>query len=57
MTVDMDCGQADVKVCTYKDRKFYYPEYESVRRICRETDRDFKAVYQAVRLEAERKGL
>ena len=57
VTVDMACGPADVKVCTYKDRKFYYPEYEGVRRICRDTGRDFKAVYQDVRLEAERKGL
>ena len=57
VTVDTACGPADVKVCTYKDRKFYYPEYEAVRRICRDTGRDFKAVYQDVRLEAERKGL
>ena len=57
VTVDMACGPADVKVCTYKDRKFYYPEYEGVRRLCRDTGRDFKAVYQDVRLEAERKGL
>ena len=57
VTVDTACGQADVKVCTYKDRKFYYPEYEAVRRICRDTGRDFKAVYQDIRLEAERKGL
>ena len=57
VTVDTACGPADVKVCTYKDRKFYYPEYEGVRRLCRDTGRDFKAVYQDVRLEAERKGL
>ena len=57
VTVDTACGPADVKVCTYKGRKFYYPEYEGVRRICRDTGRDFKAVYQDVRLEAERKGL
>lgn len=57
VTVDTACGPADVKVCTYKGRKFYYPEYEGVRRICRDTGRDFKAVYQDVRLEAERRGL
>lgn len=56
MTVEMAWGQADVKVCSYKDRKFYYPEYESVRRICRETGKDFMAVYQEVRMEAESRG-
>lgn len=57
MTVDTAWGQADVKVCTHKDRKFYYPEYESVRRICRGTGRDFMTVYQEVRMEAESKGV
>lgn len=57
MSVDMDCGQAEVKVCTYKDKRFYYPEYESVRRICRETGRDFMTVYREVQMEAQGRGL
>lgn len=57
MSVDMDCGQAEVKVCAYKDKRFYYPEYESVRRICRETGRDFMTVYREVQMEAQGKGL
>lgn len=57
MTVDTAWGRAEVKVCSYKNRTFYYPEYESVRSICRGTDRDFMGVYQDVRAEAERKGI
>lgn len=54
MTVDTPWGRADVKACTHRDRKFYYPEYESVRRLCRETGKDFMTVYQEVRMEAAR---
>lgn len=54
LTVDTAYGPADVKVCTHKDRRFCYPEYESVRAICRETGLDFQTVYHKVREEAGR---
>lgn len=54
LTVDTAYGPADVKVCTYKDKRFCYPEYESVRAICRETGLDFQTVYHKVREEAGR---
>lgn len=56
VTVDTEHGPADVKVCSYKGRTFFYPEYESVRAICRKTGLDFQTVYQEVRMEAGKKG-
>ena len=45
--------QADVKVCAYKGRTFFYPEYESIRRICREQGVDFQTAYHQARMKAE----
>lgn len=55
--VDTTYGTAEVKVCTYKGRQFCYPEYESVRSICRETGMDFQNVYQEIRAKAEKRGI
>ncbi|MCC8025873.1 MAG: nickel pincer cofactor biosynthesis protein LarC, partial [Clostridium sp.] len=46
-------GDALVKVCTYKGRRFCYPEYESVRALCRSKDVDFQTVYHEVRRAGE----
>ena len=51
--VETGYGPADVKVCTYKGRTFFYPEYESIRRICREQGVDFQTAYHEVRMKAE----
>ncbi len=47
-------GEADVKICTYKDRTFCYPEFESVRSICRQNGLDYQTVYSIIRREAEK---
>ena len=47
-------GEAEVKVCTYKDRTFCYPEFESVRSICRQNGLDYQTVYSIIRREAEK---
>lgn len=47
-------GEAEVKICTYKDRSFCYPEFESVRSICRQNGLDYQTVYGIVRREAEK---
>ncbi|HBE84625.1 MAG TPA: nickel pincer cofactor biosynthesis protein LarC [Lachnoclostridium sp.] len=47
-------GEADVKICTYKDRTFCYPEFESVRSICRQNGLDYQTVYCIIRREAEK---
>lgn len=45
-------GEVGVKVCTYKNHKFYYPEYEDVKRICTEREVDFQTAYYEVRKAA-----
>ena len=52
--VATDLGEAEVKVCTYKGRQFFYPEYESIRSICREKGLDYQTVYCKIREEAEK---
>ncbi|MDR0924527.1 MAG: nickel pincer cofactor biosynthesis protein LarC [Hungatella sp.] len=47
-------GEAEVKVCTYKSRTFCYPEFESVRNICKENGLDYQTVYNVIRREAEK---
>lgn len=49
VTVETRYGEAAVKVCTRKDQTFYYPEYESVRSICRNHNINFQEAYCAVR--------
>ena len=51
-TVSTEWGEAEVKICTFKDKVFCYPEYESVRRICKNNDVDFQTVYGRIREEA-----
>ena len=51
--VETSYGPADVKMCAYKGRKFFYPEYESIRRICMEQGADFQTAYHQVRRKAE----
>ncbi|MDF2588833.1 MAG: larC [Anaerocolumna sp.] len=47
-TVSTPYGNATVKVCTYKDKTFYYPEYESVKTLCMDADMDYKTLYSLV---------
>lgn len=49
-----DFGEAEVKICTYKGRQFFYPEYESIRSICRQNGLDYQTVYGKIREEAEK---
>lgn len=51
-TVETKYGTAEVKVCCHKDTVFCYPEYESIRRISKDTGLDFQSVYCAVREQA-----
>ena len=37
-TVDTPYGPADIKICSTGDETFIYPEYESIRRICLNSD-------------------
>lgn len=55
-TVQTGFGEAQGKVCTYKDRVFFYPEYEDVKALCRKHDIDFQTAYYEVRKAAEKEG-
>lgn len=44
-------GEAEIKVCTYKDREFRYPEYESVKKLCRTSGLDYQTVYTILQRE------
>lgn len=46
-------GSAQIKVCTYEGKKRCYPEYESVRKICREQGLGFMEVYHQIKQETE----
>lgn len=45
LTCDTPYGPAAIKCCSYKDQVFFYPEYESVRSICRDSGLDYGTVY------------
>lgn len=46
MQVNTDYGEAVVKVCDGPGGKRYYPEYESVARICREYGLPYRTVFE-----------
>lgn len=52
-TVSTRFGDARVKVCGYKGKQYFYPEYESVKTICREHGVDFRTAYDEIRRKAE----
>lgn len=52
-TVGTRFGDARVKVCGYKGKQYFYPEYESVKTICREHGVDFRTAYDEIRRKAE----
>lgn len=46
--VETPFGSARVKVCSHGAIRKIYPEYESVRELCRKAKCDFRKVYQAI---------
>ena len=52
-TVETAYGPVEVKVCEHKGARYYYPEYESVQKRCRENHFDFQTVYHEARHAAE----
>lgn len=52
-TVKTAYGPVEVKVCEHKGARYYYPEYESVQKRCRENHIDFQTVYHEARHAAE----
>jgi uncharacterized protein (DUF111 family) len=46
-------GDAQVKVCTYKDKQFFYPEYESINNMSEQTGIDYITLYSLVQSMAK----
>lgn len=47
-TVTTRFGEAQVKVCTHNGQEYCYPEYDSVRAICRANQLDYQTVSQEI---------
>lgn len=47
-------GEAEVKICGYGGKTFYYPEYESIRRLAGRAGESYRKLYQTIKEEAER---
>ena len=54
VSVELPVGTVEVKRCTWRGHAFYYPEYESVKRISAASGVDFKTIFDEARAEAER---
>ena len=52
ITVTTAYGDALVKVCFFGERKFYYPEYESVKKLCEKSGMDYNTMYHQIQLIA-----
>jgi uncharacterized protein (TIGR00299 family) protein len=48
LTVVTPYGEAIVKICTYKDKRFIYPEYESIRKMSELSGKDYMTLYHMV---------
>ena len=48
-TVQTEYGEAQLKLCSYGDQQFCYPEYESVAKIAREQGLPFAVIYEMVK--------
>lgn len=52
ITVTTAYGDAQVKVCTYEENKYFYPEYESVKKLCENSNQDYMTMYHLVQSAA-----
>lgn len=46
--IETSFGKAEVKVCNVAGESRYYPEYESVIRLCRETKKSYQEIWQMI---------
>ena len=50
-------GPVQVKVCSRKGITRVYPEYESIKKICKEYQEDFQKIYHCAVTAAEKNGM
>jgi uncharacterized protein (TIGR00299 family) protein len=48
ISVQTPYGDAVVKVCTYQNQRFIYPEYESIKELCNVSGQDYLSMYHYV---------
>ena len=44
-TVDTPLGEVEVKVCSFDGQEYFYPEYESIKKLCEKTGISYKEAY------------
>lgn len=54
VTVETDWGRAEAKICGRNGREFIYPEYESVRELCKNSGLSFQEAYACIQRAAEK---
>lgn len=50
MTINTKYGEVRVKVCSFENEKYYYPEYEDIKEISSKTGISFKTLYDEMRM-------
>lgn len=53
LSLTTSLGEAKVKVCTFEDKLKFYPEYDSVVKLCKTNNLSFSEVYETIRKESE----
>lgn len=53
-TISTVYGDAQVKICSYDNQLFIYPEFESIKLLCQTSGQDYMTMYQFVQNEARR---
>ncbi len=54
VTVTTPFGDALVKICTYENHSFIYPEYESIKTLCQISGQDYMSMYHLVQTMAQK---
>lgn len=55
-TVQLAAGTVEIKKCFFRDSVFYYPEYDSVKKLSSKTGIDFMTLYEAAQKTAQENG-
>jgi uncharacterized protein (TIGR00299 family) protein len=51
-TITTPYGEASVKICSYQDRTYYYPEGDSVKKLCHTSNLDYNTLYSLIQSQA-----
>lgn len=53
ITIATPYGDAVVKVCSYQDKTFFYPECDSLRTLCKTSGKDYSTMYHEISILAQ----